>query len=199
MQFNVAQLLKEPIGAVRRHELQEEIVGLDPDLVFLGPLVGGVQLMRTHSGVLVTAHLSTAVQVTCNRCLVPIALPIRIRIEESYRPLTEVHTGRYIPPEAYEGSAEELDDAALLIDEHHTLDISEVVRQAIWLAHPMYPSCNWPGPDECPNFVVYRQELAAASVSSIDGVESTPASAEVDPRWAALLALRGQVEEDEDK
>lgn len=195
MQFNVAQLLKEPIGSVRRHELRDEIVGLDPDLVFLGPLVGGVQLMRTHSGVLVTANLSTAVQVSCNRCLAPIALPIRIRIEEGYRPLTEVHTGRYIPPETYEGSAEELDDAALLIDDHHTLDISEVVRQAIWLAHPMYPSCNWSGPDECPNFVAYRQELAAASVLSVGDEASAVGSDDVDPRWAALLALRGQVDE----
>lgn len=197
MQFNVAQLLKEPIGSVRRHELVDEIGELDPDLTPLGPLVGQVQLMRTHSGVLATAHLSTAMQVSCNRCLAPIALPIRIRIEESYRPLTEVHTGRYIPPEAYEGSAQELDDAALLIDEHHILDLSEVVRQAIWLAHPMYPSCNWPGPDECPNLIAYHQELAAAAITMVGGEEPAADPGEIDPRWSALLALREQVEGDD--
>lgn len=197
MQFNVSQLLKEPIGSVRRYELLDEIDDLDPELTPLGPLVGDVQLMRTHSGVLVTAHLSTAVQVSCNRCLAPIALPVRISIEESYRPLTEVHTGRYIPPEAYEGSSEELDDAALLIDEHHILDISEVVRQAIWLAHPMYPTCNWPGPDECPNLIAYRQELAGAVEEAAGDEEHTLDGDEVDPRWAALLALRGRIEGDE--
>lgn len=197
MQFNVAQLLKEPIGSVRRHELLDEIDELDPDLTLLGPLVGDVQLMRTHSGVLVTAHLSTAVQVACNRCLAPIALPIRVSVEESYRPLTEVHTGRYIPREAYEGSAVELDDAALLIDEHHILDISEVVRQALWLAHPMYPSCNWPGPDECPNLIAYRQELATAAVVLVDGEGPAINAGEIDPRWSALLALRPPGDKDE--
>ncbi len=190
MQFNVAQLLKEPIGSVRRYELLDEIGDLDPDLTPLGPLVGDVQVMRTHSGVLVTAHLSTALQIACNRCLAPIALPIRVRIEESYRPLTEVHTGRYIPPEAYEGSAEELDDAALLIDEHHILDISEVVRQALWLAHPMSPSCNWPGPDECPNLIAYRQELAAVAVVPAGSQGPAANAGEIDPRWSALLTLR---------
>ncbi len=39
MQFNVAQLLKEPTGATRRYELNENLDGLDPELKFLGPLV----------------------------------------------------------------------------------------------------------------------------------------------------------------
>src|SRR5215211_5899863 len=91
MQFNVAQLLKEPIGATRRFELLEDISELDPDMAALGPLVGNVELIRIHSGVLVRANLSTALQVTCNRCLEPIALPVRFTLEESFRPLTEVH------------------------------------------------------------------------------------------------------------
>ena len=32
MQFNVAQLLKEPIGATRRFELVEDLGTLDPEL-----------------------------------------------------------------------------------------------------------------------------------------------------------------------
>ena len=77
MQFNVAQLLKEPIGSVRRYELVEEVSDLDPELDVLGPLVGNLELIRIHSGILVTASLSTAVKVTCNRCLEPIAVPVR--------------------------------------------------------------------------------------------------------------------------
>jgi hypothetical protein len=112
MQFNVAQLLKEPTGSIRRYELVEDITELDPELVVMGPLVGDVQLLRINSGVLVEAGLSTAVRLTCNRCLAPIATPVRFTLEESFRPLTEVATGRYLPPDEYEGAEEDLEDEA---------------------------------------------------------------------------------------
>jgi uncharacterized protein len=189
MQFNVAQLLKEPIGAMRRYELVEDISELDPELAALGPLVGDVELIRIHSGILARANLSTALQVTCNRCLEPIATPVRFTIEESFRPLTEVHTGRYIAPDEFEGEEEDLEDAALIIDEHHILDLSEVVRQSIWLTLPMYPSCNWTGTGECPNYTRYLREVKATQEQAVEDV-GTVDDEVVDPRWAALLALR---------
>jgi uncharacterized protein len=196
MQFNVAQLLKEPTGSIRRYELVEEIGSLDPELELLGPLVGAVQLMRIHSGILVKANLSTAVRVTCNRCLEPIVFPVRFLFEESFRPLTEVHTGRYIQPEEFEGTTEELEDEALLIDEHHILDITEVVRQNIWLALPMYPGCNWAGAGECPNWVAYQREVQETQDAEADGAERA-AEETIDPRWAALLNLRDRAEDEE--
>ena len=191
MQFNVAQLLKEPTGSIRHYELVEDITDLDPELVVMGPLVGDVQLLRINSGILVEASLSTAVRVTCNRCLAPIATPVRFTIEESFRPLTEVATGRYLAPDEFEGAEEDLEDEALLIDEHHILDLSEVVRQNIWLALPMYPSCIWSGPGECPNLIAYRQELEAAQVEE----EVAEGEEAIDPRWSALLALRKQLDD----
>lgn len=191
MQFNVAQLLKEPIGAMRRYELVEDISELDPELAALGPLVGNVELIRIHSGILARANLSTALQVMCNRCLDPIALPVRFTVEESFRPLTEVHTGRYIAPEEFEGEEEDLEDAALIIDEHHVLDLSEVVRQSIWLSLPMYPSCNWMGAGECPNLIRYQREMQATQEQAGEDVAMDEEEV-VDPRWAALLALRKQ-------
>lgn len=197
MQFNVAQLLKEPTGATRRYELNEDLKGLDPELKFLLPLTGAVQLLRTNSGVLVTGKLSTAVQAACNRCIEQIALPVAFELEESFRPLTEVYTGRYIPPDEFEGSEEDLEDAALIIDERHILNLAEVVRQAIWLAMPMYPTCNWIGAGPCPN---YSKRLA--EIGSMDDIEiytdqdRHDEEAEVDPRWAALKALRGQHDSD---
>ena len=67
MQFNVAQLLLEPIGATRTYDLVEDLGELDPDLEISGPLVGRLQIMRIHSGTLVTGTLTTGVQVSCNR------------------------------------------------------------------------------------------------------------------------------------
>ena len=197
MQFNVAQLLKETTGAIRRFELVEDIGELDPDLIPLGPLVGEVQLIRIHSGVLVKGNLSTALRVMCNRCLEPIAMPVRFAVEESFRPLTEVYTGRFIAPAEFEGEAEDLEDAALVIDEHHILDISEVVRQNIWLALPMYPSCNFPRPEECPNVIAYERETKAAARAAEGIAVDAPEEEVIDPRWSALLALRKQQDDEE--
>ena len=194
MQFNVAQLLKEPIGSVREFELIEDISELDEELEALGPLVGTVRMLRIHSGVLVSGELSTALRVTCNRCLEPIACPVRLEFEESFRPLTEVSTGRYILPHEFEGASDELEDEALLISEQHILDISEVVRQRIWLVRPMYPGCNWTGEGECPNLTAYLASIREAEVG-ISLLEDEPEAAPaVDPRWAALLDLKDRLE-----
>jgi uncharacterized metal-binding protein YceD (DUF177 family) len=192
MQFNVAQLLKEPTGATRRYVLNDNLEGLDVDLKVLGPLVGAVTLLRTNSGILVNGELSTAIQVSCRRCAEPIAQEVRFQLEESFRPLLEVNTGRYIPPEEFEGEEEVLEDAALMIDERHTLDLSEVVRQAIWLALPMYPGCNWQGDGQCPNLTKRLGELGKLEDVEVhyDDGDVTQEPEEVDPRWAALLKLR---------
>lgn len=196
MQFNVAQLLKEPIGAVRDYELMEDISQLDEDLEMLGPLVGSIQMLRIHSGILVSGNLSTAIRVACDRCLEPIALPVRLEFEESFRPLTEVSTGRYILPDEFEGTQDELEDEALLINEQHILDLSEVVRQRIWLAKPTYPGCNWTGEGECPNLTAYLKSIEEEQ----DGIGITVSEEEeetleaVDPRWAVLLDLKDRLE-----
>jgi len=191
MQFNVAQLLKEPTGATRRYELNETLVGLDQDLKFLGPLVGVIQLLRTNSGVLATGKLSTVVQATCNRCLEPIAVPVRFELEESFRPLTEVFTGRYLRPDEFEGSESDLEDAALLINEQHILDVSEVVRQLIWTALPMYPGCNWEGAGQCPNLTRRLAEIGGLKdIELYSDADVRHEDQKIDPRWAALLNLR---------
>ena len=190
MQFNVAQLLQEPIGATRIHEMIDDIGQLDPELEALGPLIGRIQLMRTHSGVLVSSDLSTAIRVDCKRCLAPLVMPVRVELEESFHPSTEVNTGRTLSDEDFQGSLEELDDTALLIDEHHILDLSEVVRQHIWLGLPMVPGCNWEGPGECPNLLEQMRDIEGLEHGP--GVEDVAETETIDPRWSALLTLRDQ-------
>lgn len=188
MQFNVAQLLKEPTGSVRRYQLTEDLSNLDPELHVLGPLVGELTLMRTISGILATGELSTAIQVTCNRCLAPIALPVRFNLEESFFATTDVTTGRPLRRDEIEAEDEELEDEALLIDEKHTLNLGEVVRQDIWLALPMYPGCNWTGPGECPNLNrIQAIEDVRLLRPGEDAIEQG-----FDPRWSALRSLTSQ-------
>ena len=194
MQYNVAQLLKETTGAVRRYELQEDLSALDPDLEFLGPLVGTLQLLRTNSGILATGELSTAVRVDCNRCLEPIAEVVHFYLEESFHPSTEVFTGRALREDEFEGDKDEWDDNALVIDEHHILDLREVIRQNIWTAMPMYPSCNWTGSGQCPYLTAHLRSLEGVHLVSED--ETDGDKQEIDPRWAALLELKKKQQSD---
>ncbi len=195
MQFNVAQLLKQPIGATREYELNEEIEGLDPGLVPLSLLTGKVKLLRTHSGILAIGDLEVTLEVSCNRCLEPVEMAVTSHFEESFRPLTDVETGRFLMPQEFKGQQEELSDAALIIDDHHILDASEIIRQNIWLGMPMYPGCTYEDPAHCPNFAVRLQEIEAVHSDLYEDVE--PGAENVDPRWAALLALKQKQDDPE--
>lgn len=187
MYFNVAQLLKESTGATRTYEVVEDISQLDSNLNALNPLVGTVQLLRIHSGILVRGKLSTAAQLNCNRCLEPFVLTIRFQLEESFKPLTDITTGRYIHPDEFEGTESDLEDKALLIDESHILNLVEVVRQNIWLALPLYPTCDDGGLDTC-QIQPYNLEIDANKQSNQTLSEDMPEQI-VDPRWSVLLDL----------
>lgn len=194
MLFNVAQLLQEPTGSERWYEINEDASALDDELQFLLPITGDVSLMRTNSGVLVKAKLRTAVQVQCNRCLSPLVAPVRFEVEEIFHPTTEVTTGRPLRVDEYEGDIDDLDDAALLIDDKHILDIREVVRQNIWLTLPMYPACDWQGTGEC---APENRMPELESVRLLREGEAATLQEEIDPRWAALRQLQQSGEKNE--
>ncbi len=73
---------------------------------------------------------------------------------------------------------EEERDEALSIDEHHILDLSEVMRQALWLATPREALCRPDCDGLCPDCGENRN-LGSCSCNQ----------APIDPRWAALQAL----------
>ena len=135
MRFNVAQLLKSAAGASREYDLNEDIAGIDKDLDVVKPLVGKVRFLRTGNGILVTGHLHTEVRLPCQRCLTPVTVPITLALEEQFRPSIDIVTGVVLPVE--DGA-----DEATRTDWHHTLDLTEVVRQDLLLAIPMSILCN---------------------------------------------------------
>ena len=173
MRYNVAQLLKEASGATRHYQLDEDISGLDPALVPTQHLHGEITMLRTGTGILVTGHLSTQVEVTCSRCLAPLEVGLGIDVEEEFQPTVDVVTGRHLVMEE--------EDEALWIDVHHILDLSEVIRQDLLLALPMHPLCKEDCAGICP---VCGQNLNEGPCDCI--------TSEVDPRWSALLSLKLQ-------
>jgi uncharacterized protein len=172
MRYNVAQLLKGPTGATRKYLFEEEIDRLDPDLTPLSPLVGSVTLMRTSQGILVTGRLRTTLEGTCRRCLERCEVKVPLVLEEEYYPVTRIADA------PIDEVPEEERDEALLIDERHTLDLSEVIRQGLWLAMPMEALCRPDCAGLCPRCGGNRN-LG----------ECRCEEAPVDPRWAALQAF----------
>ncbi len=165
MQFNVSQLLREPVGATREHDIDDKVeIEGEPRR-----LTGVVEFIRTDRGVLVRADLRGDVHAECSRCLTPLDRPARLTFEEEYTQTTDAATGAPI------GAAPEPD--AFIIDARHTLDLREAVRQYWVLAESMQPLCRPDCAGICPNCGRNRNDQPC---------DCEPA----DPRWAALEALQ---------
>jgi uncharacterized protein len=134
LRINCAQLLKSPTGSARRLDLVDDISGIDDELRIESPITGPLTLIHTADGILVNAALETTAQLECRRCLEPFAAPIEVDIEEEFHPSVDIHTGAKLP-------VTDTEEDATTIDEHHVLDLTEVVRQAIFLAIPMSALC----------------------------------------------------------
>ncbi len=143
MQYNVSQLLKEGTGAMRNYDLHEEIAHLDAEIKPLTTLAGKIQMIRTMDGVLVRGNLHCSLELDCSRCLDPFATPLKFALEEEFRSRLDIVTGAPLP-------IEQAEDSATLIDEHHTLDLTEVVRQDLLLAMPPFPVCRSACAGLCP-------------------------------------------------
>ncbi|MBI4301031.1 MAG: DUF177 domain-containing protein [Chloroflexi bacterium] len=126
MRFNVAQLLKESVGETRRYELAAEKTELTP------AIDGEVEFLRTHRSILVRGRLKTTLSMECGRCLDRFEYPLSLEFQEEYFPSTDMVSGEAVTEEK---------TSDLIIDAHHVLDLTEVVRQLILLNTPMNPLC----------------------------------------------------------
>ena len=171
MQFNVAQLLKEPIGSVRRYAIEDDIQVLASELRMAAPLTGKVQFLHTPDGVLVTGRLHTAFEPDCARCLAPVQQQLDFELEEEFKATVEVLTGAPIAVDPDE-------DPALLIDAQHILNLAEVIRQELWLSQDLAPLCRPDCRGLCPTC---GKDLNTGPCDCADE--------EVDTRWAVLRHL----------
>ena len=113
MRYNVAQLLKEPIGSTRSYKVEEEEGS---------PYSGDVVLLRIDKGLLVSGSLATGFQGVCSRCLCDYDEELLINFDEEF--VSHPQEGEFA------------------IDEHQEIDLSEVARQYTFLATPMKPLCS---------------------------------------------------------
>jgi len=161
MEFNVSQLLREPVGSTREYLLEPEG----------STRSGRVELVRMPTGVLVRVQAEIGIDAECSRCLVAFAYPASISFEELFYQRFDLLTGaalnNEVPPDSF------------FIDARHTIDIREAVRQYGEMAAAMQPLCR---PD-CPG-------MCAECGQDLNLGRCGCAREALDPRWEALEALR---------
>jgi uncharacterized protein len=167
MQYNVAQLLKEPIGSSRVYSLDETFSDREG---LVDRVAGRVHLMRTHQGILATADLDIVALLTCGRCLAEHPRNLWLSIEEEFYPVVDINTGRRVSaPPGSEGCR---------IDQAHTLELSEVLRQYIITNSPMKPLCR----SDCAG-------LCQSCGADLNRQQCRCSLAGRDPRWGQLAGL----------
>lgn len=170
MELNVSQLLMEPSGSGREYlidEWRELAEGFGESRVR-----GKVSLLRTNKSVWASAALRSDLDAECGRCLAAYSHPIRLQVEAEYVPTLNPLTGARAP------KTKDDDGDIFFIDESHTLDLSQVVREYAVMAAPMKPLCR---PD-CSG-------LCATCGADLN-VSECACAAPTDARWGPLLALR---------
>jgi uncharacterized protein len=175
LQFNVAQLLKEPTGATRIYKLDEEITGeFENDIKLVSPLVGHIEFLRTGSNILVTGLLETTLQKVCGRCLINFTTPLSIELEEEFYPVINILTGApvSIPDDV---------EPANLLNEQNILDLSETIRQELVVVSEGVRYCRPDCRGICPHCGQDQNTNPCDCENS-----------HIDPRWAGLQALQNK-------
>ena len=156
--FNVSQLLLMGAGAVREFDFSEPFPDPAGELHLRGPISGHARLIRTPEGILVHSEHAGTVVLECARCLEEALTSVEGVFDEEFLPGIDIRTGlpMHVPGQ----------DEQPLIDEHHELDLDEILRQSILTSLPIRPLCS-PG---CPGLCSFCGER-------LDGVH--PAHPEV--------------------
>lgn len=120
LKLNVGFLLTSGPAHSHDSELDFPAVRVADDLI-LKYVRGPLRLSRTKEGILVQAHLQTAVDDECYRCLDPIEHVVEIEIEELYTYHTQANTEFYIDEDGILDLAPLLRDETLIAVSHRAL------------------------------------------------------------------------------
>ncbi len=169
MEYNVAQMLQEPMGSVRQYQVQETSITLDE--VEVNRLEGWLKFTRTDIGIWVKGRLKAEVSAQCSRCLRDFNSPLNTEIDEEFYPAVELKTETALAESVME-------EESFKISPTNVLDIREAFRQNIVSRMPMKFLCKQDCAGICPDCGVDRNEA-----------ECHCDIRTVDPRWERLLEL----------
>ncbi|HSW58324.1 MAG TPA: DUF177 domain-containing protein [Dehalococcoidales bacterium] len=172
VEFNVSQQMKANVGAEREYDLDGFIDVLG---VGVGTRVQGkAKFIRTNRGILAKGNAGCKLPVECGRCLKVFDLDLALEIEEEYFPTVDVNNGTALEIPDDPGSS--------FIDDHHIIDLKEVIRQHALLAIPMKPLCK----EDCAG-------LCSICGKDLNSRQCKCNKKEIDPRWAKLVELNAAI------
>ena len=144
---NVALLLQQRVGEVRRIALALDWFALDDDLVAKDARAHA-RLTRISNGVLAHGHVTGIALVECVRCLELYEQPFEADFDQEYEPTIDVRSGALVEQAQPHEEIAQISDA-------HELDLAEPMRQVAILALPIKPICR----DECPGLPEARDAV----------------------------------------
>lgn len=132
MIFNVAQLLKAPVGTSYDVALDDEdkLDLQDVEGELAGPVTGRLRLHRTNQGVFASGTVTVPMRLTCTRCLKEFDTDITFPLHEEFYPTIDVVTGAPV-------ATPDDPELSFPINRRHEIDTREAIRQNLLLAMPM--------------------------------------------------------------
>jgi uncharacterized protein len=127
---------------------------------------------RRGEEIRVRGRIEAGIEVACDRCLAPVAVPLEVEFETAF-----------IPQERAAATDENVElrdeDMGLAAFEGDAIDLDELVREQILLALPSRHLCG----DEC-------KGLCPTCGADLNAGHCGCQQKETDPRWAALADLK---------
>jgi len=183
VEFNVAQLMKEAMGAKRKYEfgmpllqLSEPLAG-DPGVLLAHDVQGTIQFTRLRGQIRAQGQAAADVDLQCSRCLEPFVSRVETPLDELFRQTVDVASGTALP----ETPDEDVD--VFEIDHNHMINLTEPVRQALLVMLPMRPLHD----DAC-------RGLCPTCGTNLNLTQCDCPTEEVDPRLAGLSLLLANAE-----
>jgi uncharacterized protein len=181
MEFNVAQLMKEPVGAKRNYDfgtpellLSEALEGESLALV-ARDVQGHIAFTRLRAQVRAVGNVQAQVELQCSRCLELFVTAVDAPLDELFKQTIDVVSGHPLPQS---DNPDDDEDDVFPINQNHILDLTEPVRQALLVALPMRPLHS----EDC-------RGLCATCGTNLNLAQCDCVAEEGDPRFAALSNL----------
>lgn len=168
LKFSVAEILGRP-GEYRDVRVASELEGVETALARLDPpeVRGDLRAESVVEGILVTGRVEADTALECSRCLEAFSGQVHVEVCEMF---------------AAPGHEHPDDDAYLVAGTE--IDLEPMLRDAVALALPLKPLCQEACEGLCPT-CGKRRDLGPCGCRDD----------ETDPRWAALSALREQLDD----
>ena len=159
MYLDLTDILRAPGTSVQK-PIDLALASLD-DIELKAPLTGWIKATNARQNVVISGRASTSIVQECGRCLELFDMPIDVTLE-AVAPVSFFlsRLNGTVESDEHETQNELTDDELAALFDAHTLDVFELIRQAIVLQTPIAPLCSpdCAGLPEAVNFKEERDE-----------------------------------------